>query len=260
MQNIKEYVAEKKILLKEEIAQLEKTPKLAVIQVGNNQASNAYVKGKIKDCAEVGIEYEHCLLDEDITQEELNKEIIRLNEDVSVSGVIVQLPVPDGLVVDLNLISPDKDIDGFRIDSKFIPCTPLGIMNYLKDNDVVFDGKNAVVIGRSDIVGKPIAGLLQDENCTVTICHSHTKDISFYTKNADIIIVATGHRHTLTPDMIGDNSPIVIDVGINRNEDNKLCGDCDYNDIVDVCGFVSPVPGGVGLLTRLALLTNLKNA
>lgn len=258
MQNIKEYVLIKKNNLKLLIDKLEVKPCLSIVQVGDNPASNSYVKGKMKDCDEVGIKCNHLKLDENISQEFLNDTIISLNSNSMINGIIVQLPLPKHLNLNLDLINKEKDVDGFKIDSPFVPCTPLGIIKYLEDNNVEFDGKNVVVIGRSDIVGKPMAKLFQDRNATVTICHSHTKDISFYTRNADIIVVATGKINTLKRDMIGNNKPIVIDVGINRNENGKLCGDCDYSNIIDICSFVSPVPGGVGLLTRLSLLENVK--
>ena len=163
-------------------------------------------------------------------------------------------------MVNNKLISPDKDVDGFRDDSLFLPCTPYGIYLYLKNKKVEIKGKNVVIIGRSDIVGKPMAKLMLNEDATVTICHSKTKDISLYTKTADIIIVAVGKRNLLTKDMIGNNMPIVIDVGINRDEEGKLCGDCDYLNLLDVCEYISPVPGGVGLLTRFALMSNVVKA
>lgn len=254
MQEIKEYVKIKKEELKNALGDAGKYT-LAIVQVGDNPASNSYVKGKLKDCDEVGINHILCKLDENITQEQLDKCIKKLNKSSVIDGIIVQLPLPKNLSVNLDLIDKSKDVDGFKINSEFDPCTPLGILNYLKDNNVNLDGMNAVVIGRSEIVGKPMARLLMKNNATVTICHSHTKNISMYTKNADLIIVATGHINTLTADMVGDNKPIVIDVGINR-KDGKLCGDCDYENLKDKCSYISPVPGGVGLLTRLTLLKN----
>jgi methylenetetrahydrofolate dehydrogenase (NADP+)/methenyltetrahydrofolate cyclohydrolase len=257
---LKEYVAENKQFLIKEIANRNLKPVLAIVQIGDNPASNSYIKGKLKDCAEIGVEGRHIKLDENITQEKLDNTLMFLSADADVHGIIVQLPVPKHIVVKNNLIDVSKDVDGFRNDSEFIPCTPFGIYMYLVDKGVNFDGKNVVIIGRSEIVGRPMAKLMLDEHATVTVCHSHTKDIASYTKMADIIIVAVGKRNLLTRDMIGDNRPIVIDVGINRNEEGKLCGDCDYANLVDVCEYVSPVPGGVGLLTRLALMANVVKA
>lgn len=257
---MKDFVSKNKNLLKEEIINKKLHPVLTIIQVGDNPASNTYIKGKLKDCEELGIEGRHIKLSEDVTQATLDNTIMFLGADPSVHGIIVQLPVPKHLQVKTELIETEKDVDGFKADSCFIPCTPLGIYTYLNDKGVNFDGKNVVIIGRSQIVGKPMAQLLLDENATVTLCHSHTKDISLYTKTADIIIVAAGKKNLITRDMIGNNKPIVIDVGINRDEDGKLCGDCDYANIVDVCEYVSPVPGGVGLLTRMALMANVIKA
>lgn len=260
MNSIKEYVAKQKQLLKEEIEKNNLKPVLAIVQVGDDPASNSYVKGKLKDCEELGIKVRHVELLEGIYQYTLNHTLMGLSADSRVDGIIVQLPVPNHLVVNNHLIYSTKDVDGFRKDSYFTPCTPLGIKMYLQDRGVDFDGKNVVIIGRSEIVGKPMAKLMLEVNATVTVCHSHTKDVSMYTKMADIIIVAVGKRNFLTRDMIGDNRPVVIDVGINRNEEGKLCGDCDYANLVDVCEYVSPVPNGVGLLTRLALMMNVVEA
>ena len=258
---MKDYVARQKQLLKERIEKEGLNPTLAIVQVGNDPASNAYITGKKKDCDELGINRVHIKLTENISQYKFDCEIGALNDDDNIDGIIVQLPVPDHLLVDLSdLIDPDKDVDGFIDYSPFMPCTPMGIYRFLWHRGVEFRGKNVVIIGRSDIVGKPMAKLMLEENATVTICHSRTKDISIYTKIADIIIVAVGKRNILTRDMIGDNRPIVIDVGINRDENGKLCGDCDYDNLVDVCEYVSPVPGGVGLLTRLALMQNVVKA
>ena len=254
---MKEYVAKQKQILKDEVAKYGLKPVLAIIQVGDNPASNSYIKGKLRDCEELGITSKHIKLDETISQYTLDDTLIDLSYNLDITGIIVQLPLPKHLTVNNYLIDPCKDVDGFRDDSNLIPCTPLGIYLFLKDKGVEFKGKNVVIIGRSDIVGKPMAKLMLEEDATVTVCHSKTKDISLYTKMADIIICAVGKRSLLTRDMIGDNRPIVIDVGINRNEEGKLCGDCDYANLVDVCEYVSPVPNGVGLLTRLALMSNV---
>jgi methylenetetrahydrofolate dehydrogenase (NADP+)/methenyltetrahydrofolate cyclohydrolase len=255
---MKDYVTKEKQFLKKYIKDNELNPTLAIVQVGDDDpASNAYIKGKIKDCDELGIEYLHLKFTGHISQRKFNDEIMELNRDKNIDGIIVQLPLPKHLILNTHLIYPDKDVDGFSYDSSYIPCTPSGIYYYLCNRGVEVDGKNVVIIGRSDIVGKPMAKLMLDMNATVTVCHSHTKDISMYTKIADIIIVAVGKRNILTRDMIGDNRPIVIDVGINRDENGKLCGDCDYDNLVDICEYVSPVPGGVGLLTRLTLMRNV---
>ena len=260
MNSIKEYVAKQKQLLKEEIEKNNLKPVLAIVQVGDDPASNSYVKGKLKDCEEIGIECRHIKLDESIDQYTLECTLIDLSFDDDVNGIIVQLPLPKHLTANNGYINVDKDVDGFELGTSYIPCTPCGIYMYLQDRGVDFDGKNVVIIGRSEIVGKPMAKLMLDANATVTVCHSHTKDVSMYTKMADIIIVAVGKRNFFTRDMIGDNRPIVIDVGINRNEEGKLCGDCDYASLIDVCEYVSPVPNGVGLLTRLALMMNVVEA
>ena len=257
---MKNFVAENKQFLRDEIVNKNLHPVLAIVQVGDNPASNSYIKGKLKDCDEIGVEGRHIKLDENVTQDTLDNTLKFLSADPEVNGIIVQLPIPKHLQVKNELIDTCKDVDGFKSDSVYLPCTPLGIYLYLNERGVKYDGKNVVIIGRSEIVGKPMAKILLDENATVTVCHSHTKDISLYTKTADIIIVAVGKRHLLTRDMIGDNRPIVIDVGINRNEEGKLCGDCDYANLVDVCEYVSPVPGGVGLLTRMALMSNVVKA
>ena len=260
MNSIKEYVAKQKQLLKEEIENNNLKPVLAIVQVGDDPASNSYVKGKLKDCEELGIVGRLFKLEKNIEQEAFDDFVMATSLHPKIDGIIVQLPLPKHLAVKNELIAPSKDVDGFRQDSLCTSCTPLGIYMFLKDKGVDFKGKNVAVIGRSEIVGKPMAKLMLDANATVTVCHSHTKDISMYTKNADIIIVAVGKRNFLTRDMIGDNRPIVIDVGINRNEEGKLCGDCDYANLVDVCEYVSPVPNGVGLLTRLALMMNVVEA
>ena len=254
---MKDYVARQKQRLKKNIEDNELKPTLAIVQVGDDPASNAYIKGKIKDCDELGIEYLHLKFTGHISQRKFNDEIMELNDDQNIDGIIVQLPLPKHLTLNTHLIDVDKDVDGFRDDSTYIPCTPSGIHSYLCSSGVMLHGKNVVIIGRSDVVGKPMAKLMLASNATVTVCHSNTEDISMYTKIADIIIVAVGRRNILTRDMIGDNRPIVIDVGINRDENGKLCGDCDYDNLVDVCEYVSPVPGGVGLLTRLALMQNV---
>ena len=258
-QSIKNYVDEQKLILKGHCENY--SIGLVIIQVGDNPASNSYIKGKIKDCTEVGINYKHIKLDENITEKKLLKIIKKYNRNKLYNGIIVQLPLPDHISEEkVKLaINPKKDVDGFHPLSKFKPCTPLGIMSYLMDQGVHFCGLHAVVIGRSNIVGKPMAKMLLEKNCTVTILHSKStiEDIRSEVAKADIIIVATGKMHLLTDKYKFKEDAIVIDVGINRGTDGKLHGDCDPNLPV---GFQSPVPGGVGLLTRLALLSNTINA
>lgn len=257
MQIIKEYVAEKKERLKTELAGNQKL-KMVIVQVGHVPASDRYVRNKAKDAADVNIYCEINNLPETISEEELLKLLDGLNADKDVTGYLVQLPLPKHISEEkVKLaIAPEKDIDGFHPLSKTVPATPLGIYNYLKDMGYEFQGKNAVVIGRSNIVGKPMAQLLLKESMNVTVLHSKTKEIDkeFYLKHADLIVVATGHRNTLTKDYALNPEAIIFDVGINVNEDGKLCGDCEPELPV---AFQSPVPGGCGLLTRLSVLDNL---
>lgn len=257
MEIIKEYVARRKQTLKTEIEALTVKPTLVIVQVGNVEASNRYVRNKIADCNEVGIVCDLVHFEDSITESELLIEIDKLNTNPSVTGFIVQFPLPKHISEKkvMEAISPEKDLDGFHPMSKTVPATPLGVYTYLKDMNFDFVGKNAVVIGRSDIVGRPMAKLLLNESMNVTVLHSktHAVDKAFYLESADLIVVATGHRGTVTSDMPLKSSAVVIDVGININEEGKLCGDCEKNLPV---AFQSPVPGGCGLLTRLALLEN----
>ena len=276
--NCKEIAIEKKKYLREKIERLEReaylsnskvyTPSLAVIQIGDNPASNSYIKGKRNDCEEIGYDFRHYKFEEVTAQnaeekfEKIKDLINKLNIDKKVSGIILQLPTPFSKEQEhllTQLITPEKDVDGFGLNSPYTPCTPLGIMEILKEEKVEISGKYAVVIGRSDIVGKPVANLLLNENATVTICHSKTQNLSEITKMADIIVVATGHRNTLTKDMIKENC-VIIDVGINRNEAGKLCGDVDFEGCKKKASKITPVPGGVGLMTRVALMENTYNA
>lgn len=251
----KEYVSYKKELLKSKIKELRVKPFLCIIQVGDLFASNKYVQGKIKDCEEVGICVELKKYEDTVTEEALIKEIEISNE--LYDGIIVQLPLPKHINVNniQKAIDDKVDVDGFKSSSIFYPCTPLGIFNLL--NEVTdLNGKHVVILGRSEIVGKPMANLLiEKSNATVSICNSHTPDISYYTKQADIIISAVGKAKLITKDMVKENC-IVIDVGINRDEDGKMCGDVDYDAIQELCEFITPVPGGIGLITRLTLLEN----
>lgn len=260
---IKEYVAKRKEEIKEELKAMNPL-RLVIVQVGNNQASNAYIKGKLKDAEEMGITAELIKLHEETSEEELLKVIYNLNKMETVTGFIVQLPLPKHISEQkvIEAISPEKDVDGFSKLAYVNPGTPQGIIDYLEYNNYDFVDKNAVVIGRSNIVGKPMARLLLERSCNVSVIHSKTsiENKRALLLNANLIVVATGHRNTLTNDDLGyskfvdkyDNC-FIVDVGMNRNDEGKLCGDCEA---VTVCE-KTPVPGGVGLLTRLALITNL---
>lgn len=259
--DVKSVVERNKELLKKVIALNDIHPALAIIQVGNNPASDAYVRGKKKDCEELGIRCVHIEFTEDNTPKDVRNKIIELNNDDSINGIIVQLPLPKYWDEDsiLSYINPEKDVDGFLPNSPYTPCTPLGIMTLLKENGIEVQGKNAVVIGRSKIVGKPMADLLLKQDMTVTICHSKTprEELKRYCKNADVIVCAVGGKNFFTPDLLGTNQ-IIVDVGINRNKEGKLCGDLDplCYEFADSSQY-TPVPGGVGLLTRYALMQNL---
>lgn len=257
---IKDYVAKRKIELKEEISKLNEKPCLVIIQVNNDPASDAYVRGKLKDGAEVGA---NVILDKQqptISQDDLIKLINKYNNDPKVHGLIVQMPLPKHInenIIKLS-VNPKKDVDGFHPMSTFSPCTPKGIIDYLKSENVEILGKNAVVIGRSNIVGKPMQILLRNESANVTQLHSKTtrSDMEFYLAHADIIVVAVGHQHFLDHTYKLKESAVVVDVGINRDE-SGLHGDAEPNLKVKL---QTPVPGGVGLLTRLTLLVNLLEA
>jgi len=241
-------------------------PKLSVIIVGEDPASQTYVKGKHKDCAECDILSDNIALPESTTQEELLAVIESLNKDETVHGILVQLPVPkhiDEYAV-INAIAPEKDVDGFTAlnvgnmnigKDCFIPCTPQGCVNMLEYAGIDVEGKDVVVIGRSNIVGRPVATLLTQKSATVTICHSKTKNIAEKTKMADIVIIAIGRAGFLTGDMIKEGA-VVIDVGINRNAEGKICGDADFESCIGKVSKITPVPGGVGLMTRVNLLKN----
>lgn len=255
MNRMKEYAELKKAELKEQIAQMERPPQLLIYQVGNIEASNRYIRNKIKDCDEIGILTTHMVCSEDITTQELVEEISK--RGWLYDAIIVQQPLPPHIDQDrINaIIAYSKDVDGFHPMSKFKPATAKGIIDYLEWRNFDFEGANAVVIGRSNIVGKPVAKLLLEKNCNVTICHSKTphKNLMNYVYDADLIICAVGKEKFLNCTFL-NNTP-VIDVGINFNSEGKLCGDC-----VGGGANVSPVPGGVGLLTRVALLENVVEA
>lgn len=255
--------------MKQRIEQLKQqgiNPKLVVVLVGDNSASQVYVRNKHKSCGEVGIESEVITMPEQTTQQELLEVVERLNQDETVDGILVQLPLPkqiDEKTV-LRSILPEKDVDGFHPvnvgllsigDECFAPATPSGIIAMFQEYGINIAGKNCVIIGRSNIVGKPMAALLLKNHATVTICHSKTEDLASYTRRADVVIVATGHRHTLTADMVKEGA-VVVDVGMNRNEQGKLCGDVDYEEVKEKASFITPVPGGVGPMTITELLEN----
>jgi methylenetetrahydrofolate dehydrogenase (NADP+)/methenyltetrahydrofolate cyclohydrolase len=242
------------------------TPGLAVLLVGENPASQVYVRNKVKACADAGL---HSVLeryDADMTEAALLARIDALNKDPAIHGILVQLPVPKHIDANkvIEAIAPEKDVDGFHIASAgalmvgqpgFLPCTPYGCMKMLESIGYDLRGKHAVVIGRSNIVGKPMAMLLLQKNATVTICHSGTKDLKAMTLQADVIVAAVGKVNVLTADMVKPGA-VVIDVGMNRNAEGKLCGDVDYAGVRQVAGHITPVPGGVGPMTITMLLVN----
>ncbi len=243
---------------------------LAVIQVGNDPASSVYVGNKKKACEYIGINSLAYELPEETAQEELIALVEKLNKDASVNGILVQLPLPKHIDEDtiIRTISPLKDVDGFHPQSVgalsigqkgFVSCTPAGIIELLKRSGVEMEGKECVIIGRSNIVGKPMALLMLRENATVTICHSRTKDLKEVAKRADILIVAIGKPRFVTRDFVKEGA-VVIDVGIHRNEENKLCGDVDYEDVLPVASAITPVPGGVGPMTIAMLMNNCVEA
>ena len=245
-------------------------PCLAVIIVGNDPASRVYVNNKKKACEYTGIKSLEFALGEDTTQEELEELIVKLNNDKSVNGILCQLPLPKHLDEKsiLNLISPEKDVDAFHPvnvghimigDATLLPCTPAGVMEMLKFCGIEVEGKNCVVIGRSNIVGKPMSMLLLKENATVTVCHSRTKDLSSVTREADILISAVGKINIVTEDMVKDGA-VVIDVAINRNDEGKLCGDVDFENVSKKASYITPVPGGVGPMTIAVLMKNTLTA
>ncbi len=246
------------------------SPKLSVIIVGENPASKTYVAGKAKDCAQCGILSDVIELPESTTQEQLLAKVQECNNDKNVHGLLVQLPLPKHIDENtiINAISPLKDVDGFTPinvgkmvigEECFLPCTPAGCIEMLKSTGVQIAGKNAVVIGRSNIVGKPAALLLLAENATVTICHSKTQNLKEICANADIIVAAIGKAGFVTADMVKEGA-IVIDVGINRNSAGKLCGDVDFDAVCGKASHITPVPGGVGLMTRAMLMENTVKA
>ena len=243
---------------------------LAVIQVGNDPASSIYVRNKKRACAYVGIESLSYELPEETTEEELVNLVKELNENDKVHGILVQLPLPKHINADtiIRTISPDKDVDGFHPESVgrlcigepgFVSCTPAGIIQLLKRSGIEIEGKECVVVGRSNIVGKPMSILLLRENGTVTITHSRTKNLQEVTRRADILVVAIGKPKFVTADYVKEGA-VVIDVGMHRNEENKLCGDVDFEDVKDKVSAITPVPGGVGPMTIAMLMYNCVEA
>ena len=264
---IREEIAEK---VKEYNERMGKLPGLAVIIVGEHPASQVYVRNKKKACEQVGFNSWVYEMPESTTQDELNALIDKLNEDSAVHGILVQLPLPKHLDEEQVIlrIKPEKDVDAFhpynvgRItigNPKFLPCTPAGIMELLHRSNIEISGKECVVIGRSNIVGKPMALLLLSENGTVTVCHSKTRDLKEVCKRADILVVAIGKADFVTADMVKEGA-VVIDVGMNRNADGKLTGDVDFASVSEVASYITPVPGGVGPMTITMLLQNTLRA
>ncbi|KAB1439818.1 bifunctional methylenetetrahydrofolate dehydrogenase/methenyltetrahydrofolate cyclohydrolase FolD [Candidatus Galacturonibacter soehngenii] len=255
--------------LKERVAKLKEEGKeitLAVVQVGKDPASSVYVNNKKKACAYIGINSLSYELEETITEKELLELIYELNDNPVVNGILVQLPLPSHIKEDkiINAINPKKDVDGFHPQNVgsmcigergFVSCTPAGVIQLLKRSNISIAGKECVVIGRSNIVGKPMSLLLLQEDATVTIAHSKTKDLKEVTKRADILVVAVGKPKFITKDYLKKGA-IVIDVGIHRDENNKLCGDVDYDSVIDEVSAITPVPGGVGPMTIAMLMNN----
>lgn len=267
--NGKKISSEIKDELKSRVAELKaegKSIALAVIQVGNEPASSVYVGNKKKACAYIGIESLSYELEEQTTEDELLKLIDKLNRDDKVNGILVQLPLPKHIDENkvIQAISPKKDVDGFHMQNVgalcvggdgYVSCTPLGIIELLKRSGISIEGKNCVVLGRSNIVGKPMSLLLLRENGTVTVCHSRTQDIKTITRQADILVVAIGKPRFVDETFIKEGA-VVIDVGIHRNEENKLCGDVDFERVAPHTSAITPVPGGVGPMTIAMLMNN----
>lgn len=245
-------------------------PKLAVIMVGDDTASQIYVKNKSKACKEIGIEFEEYFLGAEIKQKELIKLIQKLNMDKSINGILLQSPIPSNLDINeaFKTILPEKDVDGFNPvnvgklclnQDTFVACTPYGIMKMFEEYSIELSGKNVTILGRSNIVGKPLIQCCLNKNATVTVCHSRTKDLKEHTKNADIVISAIGKPKFITADMLKDGV-IVIDVGINRDENGKIVGDVNFDDVSKKASYITPVPGGVGPMTIAMLMNNVIKA
>ena len=254
----------------EKLKTMEITPKLAGIMVGDNSASQVYVRNKSKACEKAGIEFEEFLFDKDTTEEKLLDTIDMLNKDESVHGILLQSPVPKHINIQkaFEKISPKKDVDGFNAvnvgklsigQDAFISCTPYGIIKMLEEYNIETEGKHTVILGRSNIVGKPMIQCMLNKNATVTVCHSRTKNIAEITRNADILIAAIGKPKFVTEDLVKDDV-VVIDVGINRMEDGTLCGDVDFENVSKKASYITPVPGGVGPMTIAMLIYNVVKA
>ena len=253
----------------EKIKQEGINPKFAVILVGEDKASKIYVKNKTKACIELGIEFEEILLEENIQMQELLKIIESLNNREDIHGILLQSPIPSHLDINeaFRTIKPEKDVDGFNPvnvgklslnQDCFVSCTPFGIIKMLENYNIEIEGKRAVVVGRSNIVGKPVSMCLLNKNATVTVCHSKTKDLKEITKTADILVVALGKPKFITQDMVKENA-VVIDVGINRTEDG-IVGDVDFENVKEKTSYITPVPGGVGPMTIAMLMNNVIKA
>ena len=259
--------------LKKEVDSLKEkgvNPKLAVIMVGNDPGSTVYLRNKSKACEKVGIEFEEFLFEENITEELLLETIDKLNKDDSIHGILLQCPVPKHIDVNkaFRRISPNKDVDGFNPinvgnltigEDAFISCTPYGVVKMFEEYNIETEGKRAVILGRSNIVGKPMIQCMLNKNSTVTVCHSRTQNIGEIIKEADIVIAAIGKPNFVKADMVKDGA-VVIDVGINRLEDGTITGDVDYENVAPKASFITPVPGGVGPMTIAMLLNNVVKA
>ncbi len=259
--------------LKKEVLELKEkgvNPKLAVIMVGNDPGSTVYVRNKSKACEKVGIEFEEFLFGEDTTEEKLLEVINKLNKDNTINGILLQSPVPNHIDINkaFRTISPDKDVDGFNPinvgnltigEDAFISCTPYGIVKMFEEYNIELEGKNAVILGRSNIVGKPMIQCMLNKNSTVTVCHSKTRNIKEITRNADVLISAIGRPKFVTEDMVKEGA-VVIDVGINRLDDGSIVGDVDFENVKEKTSYITPVPGGVGPMTIAMLLNNVVKA
>lgn len=266
----KALAAQVKEQVRREVETLSRQPGLAVILVGDNPASQVYVRGKESDCAECGIRSFSHRLPAQTSQKELVELVEQLNQDAAVDGILCQLPLPEGLNEDqvIHAIAPDKDVDCFHPFNvgqmsigapTFLPCTPAGVMEMLRAYEIPVAGKRCVVLGRSNIVGKPMAMLLTQADGTVTVCHSRTPDLASLTREADILVAAVGRVGLVTADMVRPGA-VVIDVAMNRNADGKLCGDVVFDEVEAKASYITPVPGGVGPMTRAMLMRNILTA
>ncbi|MED3571695.1 bifunctional methylenetetrahydrofolate dehydrogenase/methenyltetrahydrofolate cyclohydrolase FolD [Cytobacillus praedii] len=269
----KEIAREKKALISEEVENLKKdgiVPGLAVILVGNDPASKTYVSNKERTCRELGMHSVLIELPETVSEQALLNQVAELNEDLSIHGILVQMPLPDHIneTKVIETISPEKDVDGFHPvnvgrmmtgQDSFLPCTPYGVMEMLDYIGADIAGKHVVVVGRSNIVGKPAGQLFLNKNATVTYCHSKTTDLKAFTRQADILVAAVGKVNLITKDHVKEGA-IVIDVGMNRNSEGKLCGDVDFSNVREIASYITPVPGGVGPMTITMLMFNTLKA